>query len=307
MVSAPSDEQDTIERTGTGGRAPAARWCATASWSATCSPSRSPSWSPVGSFPSAAASRSATQATCSSSSRCCRCGSRWPASTGSSAAIPSHLTTPASTKSGRSSMQSPWASGWQSPWPTLPPFPAQDRPAGGLLAARQPVRPDRGRSATRLMLRSQAARAARRRGRRRPRRSGDRPQDPPEPPLRAGAGRHHRRRPAAAAPRAGRRARAGRDRNWPGWSRSRASSTWCCSRPTTPPAWTSCASARAGVQVDIVPRLFEVVGPRRVRSLEGTPLLGLTPPVLGPRTAWSSARWTCWDRCSGCWCSPRCS
>ena len=38
-----------------------------------------------------------------------------------------------------------------------------------------------------------------------------------------------------------------------------------------------------GVQVDIVPRLFEVVGSRAtVRSLEGTPLLGLTPPVLGP-------------------------
>jgi exopolysaccharide biosynthesis polyprenyl glycosylphosphotransferase len=37
-----------------------------------------------------------------------------------------------------------------------------------------------------------------------------------------------------------------------------------------------------GVQVDIVPRLFEVVGSRAtVRSLEGTPLLGLTPPVLG--------------------------
>ena len=37
------------------------------------------------------------------------------------------------------------------------------------------------------------------------------------------------------------------------------------------------------VQVDIVPRLFEVVGSRAsVRSLEGTPLLGLTPPVLGP-------------------------
>jgi len=38
-----------------------------------------------------------------------------------------------------------------------------------------------------------------------------------------------------------------------------------------------------GVQVDIVPRLFEVVGSRAtVRSLEGTPLLGLTPPELGP-------------------------
>ena len=37
-----------------------------------------------------------------------------------------------------------------------------------------------------------------------------------------------------------------------------------------------------GVQVDIVPRLFEVVGSRAaVYSLEGTPLLGLTPPVLG--------------------------
>jgi exopolysaccharide biosynthesis polyprenyl glycosylphosphotransferase len=37
-----------------------------------------------------------------------------------------------------------------------------------------------------------------------------------------------------------------------------------------------------GVQVDIVPRLFEVVGSRAVvRSLEGTPLLGLTPPELG--------------------------
>ena len=37
-----------------------------------------------------------------------------------------------------------------------------------------------------------------------------------------------------------------------------------------------------GVQVDIVPRLFEVVGSRAsVHSLEGTPLLGLTPPVLG--------------------------
>ncbi|HLK42558.1 MAG TPA: sugar transferase [Thermoleophilia bacterium] len=36
-----------------------------------------------------------------------------------------------------------------------------------------------------------------------------------------------------------------------------------------------------GVQVDIVPRLFEVVGSRAaVYSLEGTPLLGLTPPVL---------------------------
>jgi len=36
------------------------------------------------------------------------------------------------------------------------------------------------------------------------------------------------------------------------------------------------------VQVDIVPRLFEVVGSRAaVYSLEGTPLLGLTPPVLG--------------------------
>ncbi len=37
-----------------------------------------------------------------------------------------------------------------------------------------------------------------------------------------------------------------------------------------------------GVQVDIVPRLFEVVGSRAaVYSLEGTPLIGLTPPVLG--------------------------
>ena len=37
-----------------------------------------------------------------------------------------------------------------------------------------------------------------------------------------------------------------------------------------------------GVQVDIVPRLFEVVGSRAgVYSLEGTPLLGLTPPELG--------------------------
>lgn len=37
-----------------------------------------------------------------------------------------------------------------------------------------------------------------------------------------------------------------------------------------------------GVQVDIVPRLFEVVGSRAaVYSLEGTPLMGLTPPVLG--------------------------
>jgi exopolysaccharide biosynthesis polyprenyl glycosylphosphotransferase len=37
-----------------------------------------------------------------------------------------------------------------------------------------------------------------------------------------------------------------------------------------------------GVQVDIVPRMFEVVGSRAaVYSLEGTPLLGLTPPVLG--------------------------
>ncbi len=37
-----------------------------------------------------------------------------------------------------------------------------------------------------------------------------------------------------------------------------------------------------GVQVDIVPRLFEVVGSRAaVYSLEGTPLLGLTPPMLG--------------------------
>ena len=37
-----------------------------------------------------------------------------------------------------------------------------------------------------------------------------------------------------------------------------------------------------GVQVDIVPRLFEVVGSRAsVYSLEGTPLLGLAPPVLG--------------------------
>ena len=37
-----------------------------------------------------------------------------------------------------------------------------------------------------------------------------------------------------------------------------------------------------GVQVDIVPRLFEVVGSRAgVYSLEGTPLLGLTPPRAG--------------------------
>jgi exopolysaccharide biosynthesis polyprenyl glycosylphosphotransferase len=43
------------------------------------------------------------------------------------------------------------------------------------------------------------------------------------------------------------------------------------------------ACSELGVQVDIVPRLFEVVGSRAtVRSLEGTPLLGLTPPELGP-------------------------
>jgi exopolysaccharide biosynthesis polyprenyl glycosylphosphotransferase len=40
--------------------------------------------------------------------------------------------------------------------------------------------------------------------------------------------------------------------------------------------------ADLNVQIDIVPRLFEVVGSRAaVYSLEGTPLLGLTPPVLG--------------------------
>ena len=63
-----------------------------------------------------------------------------------------------------------------------------------------------------------------------------------------------------------------------------------------------------GVQVDIVPRLFEVVGSRAaVYSLEGTPLLGLTPPVLGlshriAKRAWISSAppsgWSCSRRSS---------
>ena len=52
------------------------------------------------------------------------------------------------------------------------------------------------------------------------------------------------------------------------------------------------------VELDIVPRLFEVVGSKaQFHSLQGTPLFGLTPPVLSRLAIVSpSARSTSWER-----------
>ena len=213
---------------------------------------------------------------------------RWPASTASTSATASAPTTPPWTRSGRSSTASRWRR-WRCSrsvqvGPSQPARRPAWSPSGRSPSVRDPRLPQRRPHACRAAARAQAARG---RGRRRPGRPGDRAQ--------------------GAAPAELRRST---------WSASSTRTRCqlheelqqcrCWARPTT---WPRCSITHdidhvvlaftadheagldvvrvcneLGVQVDIVPRLFEVVGSRAaVYSLEGTPLLGLT------RRCWADA------------------
>lgn len=56
------------------------------------------------------------------------------------------------------------------------------------------------------------------------------------------------------------------------------------------------------VQIDFVPRLFDLVGPKAaIHTIEGLPLVGLPPVRLARLSGWSSAQSTSPARRSVCW------